>query len=433
MKTSYYNHLIEKEGHYYLYNSISDSYVSVTGSALNLIENGQFAKLTPEALCLLKKKGIIVPDDFDEYQSLIELYENSINNDIYNMVLIPTLDCNVKCWYCFETQKQGSKFNKIIVDSIVKHLLYVIKTQSNINKFVIEFFGGEPLLHFKEDIYPLLLQINQLMKSFNKGITFLFITNGICLDEETIDLLKDFKVNFQVSIDGYREKHDSVKKIKNNEKASSYDLVMRNICNLTNLLDTHVNLRINYDNNTLSHVTELIDSIKNIPKRKLTVHFERVWQTIAKSTPDNLQFKYVIDKFIIEGFCVTYMNFFHKGYSCKASKANQLVIDYLGNVYKCSGRDFTDNHKEGILRRDGTVAWNEEKVAQRLSIKTFDNEMCRSCKLLPLCWGPCCQKQMESNDDKALKKMCQLNKLDMSIGDYLYFRMKSKQNRLRAL
>lgn len=128
---------------------------------------------------------------------------------------------------------------------------------------------------------------------------------------------------------------------------------------------------------------------------------------------------------LINNFNISYMNLFRRSYSCKVSKYNQIVISYNGDVYKCSGRDFTDAMAEGKLQADGSVEWEEDKFKKRLAIKTYDNDMCRDCKLLPLCWGPCCQKQLETipND---FQRFCQLNLMEMSLDDYVIYRFNNE-------
>lgn len=42
--------------------------------------------------------------------------------------------------------------------------------------------------------------------------------------------------------------------------------------------------------------------------------------------------------------------------------------------------------------------------------------------MLPLCWGPCCQKQLEGKDSKSA---CQLNIMEISLSDYVLFMFNS--------
>lgn len=430
MKASIYNHILNTKDGLIAFNSVTDCFISISDDIRKCLVNGNVNAIKGEALDILLERHFVIPDEVDELQSLIDEYEDAIDSNVYHLTLLPTLDCNVNCWYCFENQQKGSRLSKIISEAILAHIKYLLSDRSEIETFVVTLFGGEPLLYFKEELYPLLIEMKRLLDSSSKKVKFFFVTNGVCLTAENIQLLKDLKPGFQISIDGYKKKHDTVKRIKGREEVSSYDLVMKNISLLASNLDTTINLRINYDNNTLNHITDVIDSIKDIPRNKISIHLERVWQTTDQCNTDNDRFKKVIETFIENGFYVTYLNYFRKSISCKASQKNEMVISYDGSVYKCSGRDFTQEMKEGVLRTDGTIKWLTEKLDRRLSIKTYDNPKCKGCKMLPLCWGPCCQKQMESLlAGEDMDYWCQLHALEIPFDDYLYYRMKSKLNK----
>ena len=184
---------------------------------------------------------------------------------------------------------------------------------------------------------------------------------------------------------------------------------------------SYINLRINYDSETLAHLPELIEELDKINRNKIGIHLERVWQTGDQADRDNTELKEMINLWIAKGFKVSYMNLSRRSYSCKASTRNQAVLSCDGAIYKCSGRDFTESHRDGKLNHDGTITWKEEKLRDRMEIVTFDNPMCRACKLMPLCWGPCCQKQMESGGSD-LPRYCQKLNMEMSLSDYILYR-----------
>ena len=430
MKTSKYNYIFNTDEGNFVFNTISDSFVGISDKICQRLKSEKVNSIKGEALDILLKRNIIVPDDMDEYQFLINEYEKNLESDIYDLTLLPTLDCNVRCWYCFEKQQKGSRLHKIVREAILAHVKSVLLEKPYINRFFITLFGGEPLLYFEEDVYPLMKEMQIAIESENRTVSFLCVTNGICLTEKNIQLMKGMDINFQVSIDGYKRKHDSIKKIKEHSDISSYDQVMKNISLVVAELSAHINLRINYDDNTLHHLTEVLESIKGIPRERITVHFERVWQTIERCPSNNEELKTVFNTFIQSGFSITYLNLFRRSHSCRASRINQIAVSYDGSVYKCTGRDFTSNLKEGVLRTDGTVKWLPEKIKKRLSIKTYDHMLCRICKLLPLCWGACCQKQLEASSESEIAAKCQMNIMELPLNDYLFFRMKSRQKHI---
>ncbi|MDD2636656.1 MAG: radical SAM protein [Bacteroidales bacterium] len=424
MKKSYYNIPIPLNNNFLYLNTKSEGYTILSKKYHDFIENEKYDLIEKKILSDLYDNGLLIEDDINEFQDLCREYTDSVNNDkTYYLTLIPSLDCNLNCWYCFESHIRGSRLNVQIKDHIIKYILYLFE-EKGVEVLHVMLFGGEPLLYFQEELYPLLLKIKEVAQSINKLIYFSFITNGVLINEDFYPLFKNLKANFQISIDGYRDKHDTVKKLKNCNK-STYDHIIKILFELTNYYNAYINLRINYDNNTLKRISEIINDIKKIDRKKINIHLERVWQTEDYLNKDPEILKNVINSFLSSGFRVSYLNLFRRNISCKVSKYNQAVISYDGKVYKCSGRNFDEKMVEGYLLSNGQIKWDVDKLTQRLSINTFDNDMCRKCKLLPLCWGPCCQKQMEASE-KDFHKFCPLNHMEMPLSDYILYRFNNE-------
>lgn len=192
---------------------------------------------------------------------------------------------------------------------------------------------------------------------------------------------------------------------------------MDTIYRLTEKIEnTYVNVRINYDEKTLANIEELLNDLSGLDRKKTSVHFERVWQT--ESATNNEELKRIINLFIANGFNVSYINWHQKSCSCKAERLNQLAVNYDGKVFKCTGRKYTDEHSDGELDENGDVQWKPGRLEQRLGNTTFENNMCIKCKMLPVCMGPCSQKQIDVGPER-LHEVCALNTLEMKMGEYI--------------
>lgn len=130
MKVSRYNHIFRADNSYFVFNAISDRFVSISDKIYEHLENGNVNSIKGEALDILMKRNIIVHDDTDEYLSLIKEYEDNLNSAIYDLTLLPTLDCNVHCWYCFEKQKKGSRLHHIIRESILAYIINLLNEKT---------------------------------------------------------------------------------------------------------------------------------------------------------------------------------------------------------------------------------------------------------------------------------------------------------------
>lgn len=427
MKTSYYNIYIEEEKCVVCYNTIFDAFLLVSKADFGKLQN-DLEGLQKESLSVYEamiKHGFIIDDEVDEQEMLAQEYEKEIYaSSKYELTLLPTLDCNLRCWYCYEKHKVGSHFQEKVPESIVAHVKRVFQEREYLDSLSVTMFGGEPLMYFKEELYPLLLRLKETLEKMQKQVTFFFVTNAVCITDELIPLFANLNAGFQISIDGNKERHDKVKFIPGTREGT-FDQVLATVRKLTSQIEnTYITLRINYDDDTLPRLAELIPEIKDIDRRKIGIHLERVWQTSQNAVNyNNRLLQRVINEFTNQGFKVTYINLHRRTLSCKSSSYNQVIISYDGNAYKCTGRDFTESFSDGLLQEDGTIVWKQEQLDKRMGICTFKNEHCLKCKFLPQCWGPCNQKLLESKLD--ILSLCPLNTMEMELDDYIRYRLKN--------
>lgn len=371
--------------------------------------------------------GILVKDDFNELAYLKHIYSKEMHeSDVFDLTILPTLDCNVRCWYCFENKNVGSRITPSVKGNILLFIQNIIKDRPYIKEISIDLFGGEPLLHYEEDLDDFLHQIKNVVEGLGKKATFLFITNGLRLTEEVMDRIKDLSPQFQISIDGYKERHDKIKVLSKHADISTYDLVIHNLKNVCKCDHVHVILRLNYDEQTLKNVGKILSDIKDIDRSKISIHFERVWQTKKHIAITNDALIDAWKLFVSHGFQVTYLKFFHTPSSCMSSKQDQVAISYDGKIFKCTGCDFARTEEDGNLMSNGNIAWKGNKAEERIQIQTYNHPECLQCKLLPLCWGPCCQKHLLKKE--KVMATCQLKSMEMPLESFLLLRYVSCYN-----
>lgn len=76
------------------------------------------------------------------------------------------------------------------------------------------------------------------------------------------------------------------------------------------------------------------------------------------------------------------------------------MINYDGNVFFCTARDFKTENRAGEIRCDGTISWNEA-VRERYFTSKFSKEVCHTCKIAPLCGGGCRQRAIETGSENV--------------------------------
>lgn len=133
-------------------------------------------------------------------------------------------DCNLKCNYCFASQGDFGGQRMLMPYEIGKKALdLLVKLSENRRNLEVDFFGGEPLMNF-EVVKKLVEYGRSIEKEYNKNFRFTMTTNGVLLDDDTIDFINEHFVNVVLSIDGRKEIHDNMRRT-NNDKGS-YDLVV---------------------------------------------------------------------------------------------------------------------------------------------------------------------------------------------------------------
>lgn len=129
-----------------------------------------------------------------------------------SVTLILTNQCNLRCSYCYESEKN----NKTMSIELAKKIIYKEMTKDdNYSHVVIDLFGGEPLLEFET-----IKQIVQFLSesNFNKKYICFAGTNGTLVHGNIKNWLKKNAQCFQLglSLDGTRECH-------NRNRSNSFD------------------------------------------------------------------------------------------------------------------------------------------------------------------------------------------------------------------
>lgn len=423
MKRSTYNISIIKANGAFIYNSFNNVYVAVSVKLCKDFENldlKDFAHQYPSAFQKFKEAGLIVPKNMDEL-ALIR-YKNKMATFAsreLRIVIYPTQDCNLKCWYCYENHVPNTRLAKEISGRIERFVSKEINKNS-FDKLHVTFFGGEPLTDFNTIAYPLCKALKGKVEGVGKAFACFFVTNGSLIEEDTIGKLKEIRPNLQITIDGKKEQHDKVRIWKDKDKPT-FEHIMWAIHRLTEEIDKRyfITLRINYDNKTLLGADEILEQIKDVDPKRIFIHFERVWQT--KNDVSKEQVKLLLDtmtKYIKAGFAVNQGAFRGFPYSCPSEMNNSMVVNYDGTIHKCNGRTLTAETQYGNLLEDGTLEMDESLVAKRIGKSTFEQPECLKCKMLPMCMGPCSQKLLE-HGGKWAKGICTLNSIDTTLSDYL--------------
>ncbi len=424
MKKSKYNIIIRRENASLIFNSFTNSYLALSSQVCDAFEScsiEEFSRKYEKSYNKMCALGILIPDFKDELA--IIRYKNKIatfNSRELRIVVYPTQNCNLKCWYCYETHIPHTLMNHETLTRIIKYVEKSVATNA-FDEIYVTLFGGEPFIHFDTIAYPLLNKVKEIVEKAGKVFSCFFVTNASLIDEQTILKLKEIRPHFQITLDGNKEYHDKVRIWKNDDKPTFEHIlwVIHKLCSEISGEKFFLTLRINYDNTSLKSLPQVLERIKDIDRKKVYIHFERVWQTEGETTKEdqNLFIKTLRD-FIEAGFCVNQGTFKGYPYSCPSDISSSIVFNYDGTIHKCNGRTLSKQTEYGVLNEDGTLDIDEEKIAKRLSVATFEHKECLQCKMLPVCMGPCSQKLLEKGGVWS-KDICSMRSIDTSLKEYL--------------
>lgn len=396
MKASKYNYIVPFGEKKIFFNGITESFFFVSPeheeSYRKIIEFPDDNKDWAESFIdKMRDFGFIIDDDTDEMGRIKAKFDGLRNKDEYFLMILPTYQCNLRCWYC--TQEHDNLFlNDDVIESI-KHLIERKLSDDSIKKFHLAWFGGEPLMSY-DKVCDLTLFAKEYSKAHDILFTSAITTNGTLLNAQRIEKLRSLGVNhYQITIDGDRMTHNSVKRLGD---VSAYDRTLDNI----NLIARHtsVSLRFNYTKENLKP-NKIFDTLKEKLDPQVTSNIAftifKVWQ--QNQNEINRQDVDILFKKGVE--TGMYSTLYSPGV-CYADWYNFDCVFPNGHVGKC------DNHSPdetpGILQKDGTIEWKED-MTFFYSPHLFDNvqDCCAKCRYLPLCWGPCVVKREHSLRDNG--------------------------------
>lgn len=404
MKKSIYNSVIVIfDRHTLIYNSFSGKFIAVKDKIVdvNLLTENELMAGYPVLYGQMLEGGMLVPDDLNELEELerrIKIGDD--NHDEFILHVNPTLDCNFNCWYCYENHVPYSRMTDTVTLSIEKLILSILR-KPEIKSFMLGFFGGEPLLYFKDSAKRLIDYSANLCQVMNKDLSIQLTSNGSLISKSIVDYLAQFKCPFQITLDGHADNHDKTRHLKNGK--GSYCLIIRNIMSLCDA-GIDVIVRINYTkenaNSVLNILNDFIGINENV-RTRLRFDFQRIWQDRSNRNDETeLLMKSIRELFQQAGFIVLANHIPHDvRQSCYGDKLNHALVNYNGDVFGCTARDFNRTNRIGVIDQAGIIRYDELKVSSRNNAKLYKN-VCRSCRIAPICGGGCKQLASESMDDE---------------------------------
>lgn len=180
----------------------------------------------------------------------------AVSPRLQELILLPTEKCNLRCTYCYEDFKIG-RMSEATQRGIE---LYLEQRVRQLDMLRFSWFGGEPLVA-KDIVLRLSRYASALCEQYGVAFQGGLTTNAYHLDVATFaDLLACGQNFFQITLDGWRETHDKVRRFANGR--GSFDRIWSNLIALK-AVDTEfeVLLRIHVRRDNIDDLPILIEQV----------------------------------------------------------------------------------------------------------------------------------------------------------------------------
>lgn len=399
-KASKYNMVIKRNNEFiYVYNTKTGSLCKFDKQTFSVLStlNGCKKQHIPYFDSLLSQ-GFIVQDKVNEFNKIIFNYNMAVFNQSprkLSFVIAPTLNCNLRCKYCFENNsKKDDGFNDQVMDDCFNFIKSEIEKYKSVEMLTIDWFGGEPLLKINE-IINFSKRIINFCKEKNIKYKACMLTNGVLLTPKIAKVLKSEcgVQSVQIPMDGtqlfYCELKQTTQKI--------YEQVLKNIVQCCDILSIQVRLNTNrqnyHDIKALSKY--LLVDLKLLNKIRIYLAELRYFEDYTTDIPKDScleSFDFVKTKLDFLNYIKNDLGLkdFKIGYnvpkvvSCGLCINTNCVIGPNGELYRCEhhvgrpeciigncnvGKYYTDNDLKFIM-----LSYSKK---------------CKSCIMFPTCFCGC--------------------------------------------
>lgn len=407
MKPSRYNiFLRSKSGATLAFNSASAALAEILPDKYpiiqRLIDNPSSAGNDEERefLAALTEGQYLIADDRDE---LAAFHQNNrlqrFGNRALLLTIAPTLACNFRCDYCFESQCAL----RMDVTTERALLAFAEHQLARSDQIYVTWFGGEPTLCL-DSIERIQHGLLALAKQRDiKMRPSAIITNGYLLDAAMATRLKQCGVaEAQITLDGPATIHDSRRKLANGH--GTYQRIVDNLVTTADLLT--ISIRINVDR---MNVNSTYDIFADLGERglldKVGIYFAQVNSsttvcadirdrclTTEEFSRDQID---LYRRLVEAGFYQIEYPTPAPGGHCGADSENAFVVSPTGDLFKCWEELSADSaHAVGSVHQSEPTPAQEAVRARYMSWDPFAKTGCRECNILPLCMGGCPRHSM---------------------------------------
>ena len=176
-----------------------------------------------QELRVLQNTGLLFSaDDYLDPEAAMALPKAAV---VKALCLHVSHDCNLRCKYCFASTGDFGTGHRMTMDFVTakRAIDWVVAKSGKRRNIEVDFFGGEPLMAM-DTVKRTVEYARSLEEKYGKVFRFTITTNGILLDDETIDYINREMSNVVLSLDGRGEVNDRMRPTVNGK--GSYEIIV---------------------------------------------------------------------------------------------------------------------------------------------------------------------------------------------------------------
>lgn len=329
----------------------------------------------------LKDMYFYVPLDFDDVKWVDQMRETqtkSFNKFFSGYTIFTTLDCNARCFYCYEKGQPKISMTITTANDVAD---FIIKSSGSM-PIDLRWFGGEPLVN--EHVIDI---ISRKLLEHNITYSASMVSNGLLFTDSIIHKAKQLwnLKRVQITLDGTKDIYQRTKAYKD-ATGKEFEKVIHNIDKLT-AAKIKVSIRLNQD---LYNTTDLFDLVDLLSSKFRGHELVSVYNCLIYNRQNTCNmtteakrwelYEQLQNKLQECGWFSTNkikrnLRYFH----CMADNDSSIVITPNGDIGKCE--HFTNQHLIGDiynpqLNQDKILEWKE---------RYQPTQECYKCPLYPQC------------------------------------------------
>jgi uncharacterized protein len=228
------------DGGVFLMNTLTDAQLLVTPDVVDLLDGLASGQVRPDSLDAetravvetLSEHGFLSGGPEADRRAVEERFEQFREDaSELRVTVLTTLQCNFACGYCVQGDHgtYNTTARRMSLDTASRVVSWVERQLDEVRprRFVLTFFGGEPLLNLPV-VYFLAERLWAASQARGVTMAASVITNGLLLTPAVVDRLLPFGLKgVKVTLDGDREAHDRARPLRGGQ--GTFDRIVANL------------------------------------------------------------------------------------------------------------------------------------------------------------------------------------------------------------